>query len=59
MPRFSINGYKRTLLHLQAAGYDFLPITQMGKEILGPSVFLRHDVDLHISMIEEFAQLES
>jgi hypothetical protein len=59
LPRFSLDDYAELLDDLCAAGYDLRPVEDMPNVSPRPTVFLRHDIDIHIPGIESMAQLET
>ncbi len=59
MPNFCLDDYERLLSRLLEGGYSLLPVEEMPQAHLGSLVFLRHDVDLHITGIERIAEVES
>lgn len=58
LPEFSIDGYINLLNHLIEAGYQFHTLDKIRDRTHEKIVYLRHDVDLHISLISEMAVVE-
>jgi hypothetical protein len=59
LPRFSLRDYGQLLDDLIAAGYALQPVEGMPNASAQRTVYLRHDIDIHISGIELLAALES
>ena len=59
LPHFSLDDYAALLDDLASAGYAFAPVEGMPEMPQEPTVFLRHDIDLHITEIERMAELET
>jgi len=56
MPKFGALGYLGLLDDLIAAGYKLLPVEQLARS--GRNVFMRHDVDVHLDGLLDFASAE-
>jgi hypothetical protein len=59
LPDFSLDSYARLISSLGDAGYGFAPISAMGARVTGPTVHLRHDVDLHLLHVDRIAEREA
>jgi hypothetical protein len=58
LPRFDLGAYASLLGALRNAGYRFRGISKMRDNVSGQTVYLRHDIDLHLSLILDMAQVE-
>lgn len=60
LPEFSLPGYGRLLASLQGHGYELLPVEDMPHRAGDGSraVFLRHDIDAHLTGIARLAEIE-
>ena len=60
LPEFSLPGYGRLLASLQGHGYELLPVEDMPHRAGDGSraVFLRHDIDAHLTGITRLAEVE-
>lgn len=60
LPEFSLPGYGRLLASLQGHGYELLPVEDMPHRAGDGSraVFLRHDIDAHLTGITRLAEIE-
>lgn len=58
LPEFSLDKYADLLNRLIGVGYQFQKVNQMCDFPQGKVAYLRHDVDLHISLISEMALTE-
>lgn len=60
LPEFSLPGYERLLRGLLAAGHELLPVEDMPRRAGDGSrvVFLRHDIDAHLTGIARLAEIE-
>ena len=56
MPSWGLTGYRRMLSDLAAAGYRMRATEDIGTS--EQSVFMRHDVDVHLEGVVQFARLE-
>ena len=56
MPSWGLTGYRHLLADLAEAGYRMRPTEDIGTS--EQSVFMRHDVDVHLDDILQFARLE-
>ena len=56
MPLWGLTGYRHLLADLAEAGYRMRPTEDIGTS--EQSVFMRHDVDVHLDDIIQFARLE-
>ena len=59
LPAFSLEDYRRLLVDLLACGWSFRPVAEMPEPVQGPTVYLRHDIDLHVPGIEAMAAVEA
>jgi peptidoglycan/xylan/chitin deacetylase (PgdA/CDA1 family) len=59
LPAFSLDDYLKLLDNFKSEGYALRPVSGMFENNEGKAVFLRHDVDLHITAIQPMAALES
>jgi hypothetical protein len=59
LPDFSLDGYAKLLQSLRSAGYRLAPAGAMRAAEPSPTVYLRHDVDLHILHIDRIARIEA
>jgi hypothetical protein len=58
LPQFSLEGYAHLISWLRAGGYEFAPVSLMQSDPARRTVYLRHDVDLHLLYVDRMAQLE-
>lgn len=60
LPEFSLPGYERLLQGLQDAGHELLPVEDMPRRAGDGSrvVFLRHDIDAHLTGVTRLAEIE-
>lgn len=58
LPSFSMDSYAKLLNQLKEAGYRFQTIAQFREHYPGKIAYLRHDVDLDITLIREMALVE-
>ena len=56
LPGFSWDDYTRVLAGLRAAGYRFWRLSEEGS---GKSCWLRHDLDLHLEVLDQVSSLEA
>ncbi|MEM9064505.1 MAG: hypothetical protein AAGB51_03335 [Planctomycetota bacterium] len=56
---FSRDGYRRIIEAALLAGYSCRPVRECDEPSDGPSILLRHDVDLSLDCAAELAELES
>lgn len=59
MPEFSLESYGAVLDRLARAGYCLRPASEIAESTNDPTVYLRHDVDLHLARVDEFAAIEA
>ena len=59
LPQFDLREYEVLLRQLAAHGYVFRPIDELKAAVDAPTVYMRHDVDIHIAGVEEMAALEA
>jgi hypothetical protein len=59
LPRFGLDDYEALLRSLKTAGYEFRPVTALASYSGGKVVYLRHDVDLHLALVEQMAEIEA
>lgn len=58
LPKFNLDEYKQLLISLKSAGYRFALIEDLSDSIQEKTIFLRHDIDFHLSKINYIAQIE-
>ena len=58
LPLFGLDDYGRLLVMLRGAGYDNSIVSKLREPISTKVVYLRHDVDIHTSLILEMARIE-
>jgi hypothetical protein len=58
LPQFNLDEYRLLLTGFKKAGYTLQKVSTLNEDYKDPAVFLRHDVDLHISAIEPMAFAE-
>lgn len=56
---FTLSNYSSLLKKFEECGFNFRLVTEMKNSEEKKVVFLRHDIDLHISLVKELAQIES
>lgn len=59
LPAFGLDSYAEWIVKLRKASYQFRTINDMRKPIPGHVTYMRHDVDLHLSLILDMACLEN
>lgn len=59
LPDFSLESYAHLIGSLRDAGYRFAPIASMRSRVARPTVYLRHDVDLHLLQVDRVGQVEA
>lgn len=59
LPAFSVDDYDRLLAALIQTGRTLRPVSQIALDDPGASVYLRHDVDLHLPGIQRMAEVEA
>jgi hypothetical protein len=59
MPEFSLGSYAYLIASLRDAGYAFAPLRSMRATEPGRTVYLRHDIDLHLLHVDRVAELEA
>lgn len=59
LPDFSLASYAHLVRSLRDAGYRFAPIGSMRSVEERRSVYLRHDIDLHLLHVDRMAELEA
>lgn len=59
LPEFSLNGYITLIKSLLDAGYSFWPVSKIRDHSYGKIIYLRHDIDMHITGIDHIAEIES
>jgi hypothetical protein len=59
LPEFTLRDYERLIVGLKQNGYEFRSVSEMPGSIHTKSVYLRHDIDLHIRGIDRIAEIEA
>ncbi len=59
LPDFSLDGYAGLIVRLREAGYRFAPAGAMRSVESRPTLYLRHDIDLHLVHVDRMAELEA
>jgi hypothetical protein len=59
LPLFTLVHYEALLDGLAANGCDFARVSELASRSTDRTVFLRHDIDLHLDGIEQMAELEA
>jgi peptidoglycan/xylan/chitin deacetylase (PgdA/CDA1 family) len=59
LPNFSLSEYAGILDKLDQAGYQFAVVSQMPFDSKKKTVYLRHDIDLHLTKVDEIARVEA
>jgi hypothetical protein len=59
LPQFSLDSYEDLLSRLRRAGYDLRPIFAMRDQPRSRTVYLRHDIDLHLLHVDCMADREA
>lgn len=59
LPNFGLESYANLMMALCELGYDFRLVSMMAHLIDRPSIYLRHDIDLHIAAVVPMAELEA
>ena len=59
LPSFSIGAYEDILRGLLKAGYVFQPSSQLPVAVEGKTAYLRHDIDLHLTFVDQMAEVEA
>lgn len=59
LPKFSLDDYEALLRSLKTAGYDFQPLTALVSYSTGKVAYLRHDIDLHLTQVDQMAEIEA
>ena len=58
LPSFDLSDYTNLLDQLRESGYQFRTVSQMRDQAPGRFAYIRHDVDLHLSLVSTMANLE-
>ena len=54
-----LDAYRALLDRLRTAGYAFRPVSEMPEPVWGRTCYLRHDVALHLTRVDEMARVEA
>lgn len=60
LPSFELNEFENLITSLHQVGYGFDLISNFRSNVLSlPTIYLRHDIDVHIAGIERIAEIEA
>jgi hypothetical protein len=59
LPNFDLDGYAGLISRLGAAGYAFAPAGAMRSTVDRSTLYLRHDIDLHLLHVDRMAEFEA
>lgn len=58
LPSFSLDDYYNLIESLETVGYEFQPLTALASYSGGKVIYLRHDIDMHLTQVDQMAEIE-
>ena len=59
LPEFNLPEYEKLIYHFIITGYKFDVISRLSQSGKSKTIYLRHDIDMHITGIERMAEIEA